>query len=363
MNLDPDPIDDTIAALTAIARSSRTVGARTQEGHAEPVDFGEIACHVLTAAAANVGGVETLLSGRPGSWEADYVRQVVLSTAGDSIEGLLHWRTEPLRLFLDTNAELADLGLEAPYEYAADEAASREEEAYEAMIQAFATPEERARIVEIRSQTEGLFGDGFAAAPERQRAAGVADEARAIVTAVAERAQAAGGPLVEAHAKTLTDCDVVDELWERDKSTYRAAYTDAVREALAARGVTVAVDVVEGTIDTSGEWAPLLDALQERARTAAALRVAPRAPMRSEQLRPCTRGITSWSDGTCSVSESLSDGLLCDWSGRSRLRASRSPLRVVDALDRRRVLSRLRREEPRRRGVAEPVFGAGREET
>lgn len=46
--------------------------------------FGEIACHVLTAVAVNVGGVERPLSGRPGSWEADYVWRIVLGAAGDS---------------------------------------------------------------------------------------------------------------------------------------------------------------------------------------------------------------------------------------------------------------------------------------
>lgn len=277
MTTDPDPIDAAVAALTAAARDRRTVGARTPEEHTEPVDFGEIACHVLTAAAANVGGVETLLSGRPGSWEAHYVRQIVLSTAGDSIEGLLRWRTEPLRLSLDTEAQLADLGLEERYEDAADNAARRENEAHEAMLLAFAVPEEKVRIAEIRSQTVDLLGDGVAAELERERAAGLADEAWAIVTAVAERAQVAGGPVVDAHAEALTACDVIDEKWEQDKATYRTAYADAVREELTARGVTVAVEVVDGTADSPGEWAPLLDELQERARTAAALRFTQRA--------------------------------------------------------------------------------------
>lgn len=49
----------------------------TEQEVVEPVDFAEIACHVLTAVAANVGSVEDLLAGRPGSWEADLVRQIV----------------------------------------------------------------------------------------------------------------------------------------------------------------------------------------------------------------------------------------------------------------------------------------------
>ena len=93
-----DPVGEAIAALTEAARGTRTIGAGTPHERREPVDFGEIACHVLTAVAANIGGVERLLSGRPGSWEADYIRQIVLSTAGEGSEGLLCWRTEAHRL-------------------------------------------------------------------------------------------------------------------------------------------------------------------------------------------------------------------------------------------------------------------------
>lgn len=88
---EPDPIAQAIEALTTAARGTRTIGKGTSNEHAESADFGEIACHVLTAVAANVGGVEELLAGRPGSWEADYVRQIVRSTAGDD---LMPWRTE-----------------------------------------------------------------------------------------------------------------------------------------------------------------------------------------------------------------------------------------------------------------------------
>ena len=74
---EPDPVADAIAALTAAARQTRVRGAGTDQATVEPVDFGEIACHVITTVAANLGGVEALLAGRLGSWEADYVRQIV----------------------------------------------------------------------------------------------------------------------------------------------------------------------------------------------------------------------------------------------------------------------------------------------
>jgi hypothetical protein len=50
-----------VAALTAAARTRRT----SLGGQSRPVDFGEIACQVITTVAANVGGVEELLAGRP----------------------------------------------------------------------------------------------------------------------------------------------------------------------------------------------------------------------------------------------------------------------------------------------------------
>ncbi len=97
MPTEQDHVSDAIAALTAAARGIRTIGKGTWSEHEEPADFGEIACHVLAAVAANVGGVENLLAGRPGSWEAEYVRQIVHSTAGDDPEHLTSWQHEPAR--------------------------------------------------------------------------------------------------------------------------------------------------------------------------------------------------------------------------------------------------------------------------
>ena len=118
---EPDPIADAIAALTAAARRERTIGAGTPNEHTEPVDFGEIACHVITAVAANVGGVEALLAGRPGSWEADYVRQIVRSTAGDDDTELMRYRTEPVRIEVDVEAVFYDFGLTDLYDRDVDD--------------------------------------------------------------------------------------------------------------------------------------------------------------------------------------------------------------------------------------------------
>jgi hypothetical protein len=73
--------------------------------------MGEFICHVVTAAAANAGGAEALLSVRTGSWEADYVRNIVESTAGDAIDHLAAYRTEPVRIYLDAETLYEELGM------------------------------------------------------------------------------------------------------------------------------------------------------------------------------------------------------------------------------------------------------------
>lgn len=62
----------------------------------EPADFAEFLAQALVATAANVGGVETVLAGRPGSWEADAVRQLPVGTVGSDEEDLIAHRTEPV---------------------------------------------------------------------------------------------------------------------------------------------------------------------------------------------------------------------------------------------------------------------------
>jgi hypothetical protein len=48
-------------------------------------DVAEFAAHVLTTAAAEVGGTGALLARRPGSWEAADVEHLISGTAVDSL--------------------------------------------------------------------------------------------------------------------------------------------------------------------------------------------------------------------------------------------------------------------------------------
>ncbi|MDF0532287.1 hypothetical protein P0W64_21260 [Tsukamurella sp. 8F] len=82
----------------------------------EPIDWAQFVAHALTAAAANVGGLDRALAGRPGSWEADGVRGLVTGTGGDDLAGR---RTEPLQIVINPDQVLADLGYLAVYDASA----------------------------------------------------------------------------------------------------------------------------------------------------------------------------------------------------------------------------------------------------
>ncbi len=48
-------------------------------GPAEPIDFSDFLASVLRDVADRVGGVDTLISGRPGSWESEHVAALAQS--------------------------------------------------------------------------------------------------------------------------------------------------------------------------------------------------------------------------------------------------------------------------------------------
>ena len=85
------------------------------------MDFAEFVALVLAAAAANVGGIEELLAGRPGSWEAEHVRTLLTSTVGWDEEYLWAHRTEPLVVEVHVDHLLTELGIAGLYAESADE--------------------------------------------------------------------------------------------------------------------------------------------------------------------------------------------------------------------------------------------------
>jgi len=73
------------------------------------IDFADYIANVLAATAANLGGPEELIAGRPGSWEASYVFALIQGTMGDHPRGWLRFRTEPVRVPMNL-AELIENG-------------------------------------------------------------------------------------------------------------------------------------------------------------------------------------------------------------------------------------------------------------
>ena len=95
-----------VEILTRAVRCTRTL----HDGTVEPADFADFLASVLAAVAANVGYVERLTRGRPGSWEAALVDQLVLGTVGYEPDTLLAYRTEPVRIPLNVAQLVEELG-------------------------------------------------------------------------------------------------------------------------------------------------------------------------------------------------------------------------------------------------------------
>jgi hypothetical protein len=70
-------------------RARTAIAAAVREEH----DFGGWLAYVLANVAADLGSTEALTAGRPGSWEADLVRQLVKGTVGWDDEFLAGYRS------------------------------------------------------------------------------------------------------------------------------------------------------------------------------------------------------------------------------------------------------------------------------
>lgn len=97
-------LHDAIDVLTEARRLTNQPMRQTSSGQWEPdpdprsalpIDWAEFVTLALAGAAANAGGIEAVLAGRPGSWEAECVRQTLRSTVFDE-QDLMRHRTEPI---------------------------------------------------------------------------------------------------------------------------------------------------------------------------------------------------------------------------------------------------------------------------
>ena len=121
---------DTVRVLSEAARRTITRGRGTSSEQQDQADFADFLATALAATAANLGGIEALLAGRSGSWEADYVRQLLVGTVGEDEQYLWEHRTEPLVIRVHADDILTELGYWALYDDAQNELDRRDEALY-----------------------------------------------------------------------------------------------------------------------------------------------------------------------------------------------------------------------------------------
>lgn len=114
---------DAIRVLTEAARLRRPALTKDADGawrehptHTRQADWAEFVTQALAGAAANIGSVDAALAGRPGSWEADAVHNLLHSTVGYDEQYLFGHRTEPLRVVVDVEQILDDLDITLLYD-------------------------------------------------------------------------------------------------------------------------------------------------------------------------------------------------------------------------------------------------------
>jgi hypothetical protein len=161
-------LGEAVRVLTEAARSTRPVGVDGQRR--EQADWAEFVALAVAGAAANVGGVEAVLAGRSGSWEADLVRQLLAGTVGPEEQYLLAHRTEPVTVVLHVDDILLDRGAWDAYDAAVIELDRQAGAAYdrdlddperEPLLDQFAELEER--VERLREQDWAAYGQALKA--------------------------------------------------------------------------------------------------------------------------------------------------------------------------------------------------------
>lgn len=117
----PRPYDevlhDAISVLTEASRLTNQTMRQTSSGQWEadpdpraavPIDWAAFVTATLAGAAANAGGIDTILSGRPGSWEASVVGDALRAAVGADEWDLWRHRTEPVTVVLHPERILFD---------------------------------------------------------------------------------------------------------------------------------------------------------------------------------------------------------------------------------------------------------------
>jgi hypothetical protein len=245
-----DVLADAIRVLTEAARLTRPLTeseaatpapgqpASVRYGR-RPTDWAEFVTQALAGAAANIGGIEAILAGRPGSWEADGVRNLLTSAVGHDEEYLLEHRTEALLVDVDVDVLLTELGAWAAYDEASRELAGR----YDAIGIAKVTGvpgdplvEEGLRRLEPATQEQERQADSVAELEERLERQRLEDWA-----AYGRALQAA----VEAEAARLPNLTVPVVVRVQQETSGAADEQSGATSELIDHLLTVAVQVTE----------------------------------------------------------------------------------------------------------------------
>ena len=118
-------LSDAVTVLTAAARLTWTGHRQDGTATTRPCDWAEFVSLALAGAAANIGSIESVLAGRPGSWEADGVRTLLTATVGHDEQQLLAHRTEAVVVNINVDEMMVDLGAWQAYDDAGDALQSR----------------------------------------------------------------------------------------------------------------------------------------------------------------------------------------------------------------------------------------------
>ena len=138
-------LGDAVRVLTAAARLTWPAPEGAGEVCGEPVDWAEFVTLALAGAAANIGHIEAVLAGRPGSWEAEGVRQLLWLTVGDD-DHLLRHRTEPVVVDVYVDEILVEMtGAWTAYDRAAGEL-DRRDQALTVTMSEPPTPEQERKL-------------------------------------------------------------------------------------------------------------------------------------------------------------------------------------------------------------------------
>jgi hypothetical protein len=154
---------DAVRVLTEAAR--RTITWTYPDGieHREQAAWAEFVTHALAGAAANIGGIEAILAGRPGCWEADKVRDLLCATVGHDEQYLLAHRTEAVVVRVHVGDILHGLGVRTLYDEAHDELERRADLIWARYrvpgsedVVSLPTPEDQAELVDLARLHEAL---------------------------------------------------------------------------------------------------------------------------------------------------------------------------------------------------------------